>query len=228
MDTKALHKISYGLYVIGTGDKEGGKLNAQIANTVIQVCSQPPTIAVCLNKDNLTHDLIKQSGAFSVSVMSQDTPLSFIGGLGFRSGRDVNKLEDVDYGMDITGAPVIRENAIATIEANVISATDAGITHTMFIGEVVAAELLRPEEPMTYAYYQQVKRGTTPKTAPSYQEKKPAKEMAKYECSVCGYIYDPELGDPESNIKPGTPFEDLQDNWHCPVCGAGKKAFKKV
>ncbi len=81
---------------------------------------------------------------------------------------------------------------------------------------------------MTYAYYQQVKRGTTPQTAPSYQEKKPEGEMAKYGCMTCGYIYDPELGDPESNIKPGTAFEDMPDSWHCPVCGAGKAAFKKM
>ena len=81
---------------------------------------------------------------------------------------------------------------------------------------------------MTYAYYQQVKRGTTPKTAPSYQAKKSNQDMPKYECTVCGYVYDPELGDSEHNIKPGTSFEDLPDDWQCPVCGAGKKAFKKV
>jgi len=52
--------------------------------------------------------------------------------------------------------------------------------------------------------------------------------MAKYECTVCGYIYDPELGDPDSDIKPGTPFEKLPDNWLCPICGATKSEFKKV
>lgn len=52
--------------------------------------------------------------------------------------------------------------------------------------------------------------------------------MAKYECTVCGYVYDPELGDPESNIKPGTSFEELPDDWVCPVCGAGKGDFEKV
>lgn len=226
MDTKALHKISYGLYVIGASDN--GDLNAQIANTVIQVCSKPPTIAVCLNKDNLTRDMINKSGAFSVSVLAQDTPLGFIGNLGFKSGRDMNKLEDIDYGIDVTGAPVIYDNAIATIEAKVIAKSDAGKTHTMFIGEVVAAEILRPEEPMTYAYYQQVKRGTTPKTAPSYQEKKAVEEMPKYECSICGYIYDPELGDPEGDIRPGTAFDELPESWTCPICGASKAEFHKI
>jgi rubredoxin len=52
--------------------------------------------------------------------------------------------------------------------------------------------------------------------------------MAKYECTVCGYIYDPELGDPEGDIQPGTPFEELPDDWTCPVCGADKSEFEKI
>ena len=81
---------------------------------------------------------------------------------------------------------------------------------------------------MTYAYYHQVKRGTTPKTAPSYIEEEKAMEAAKYECTVCGYIYDPELGDPDGSIAPGTPFEELPDGWVCPVCGAGKSEFERI
>ena len=84
---------------------------------------------------------------------------------------------------------------------------------------------------MTYDYYHQVKRGTSPKTAPSYieEEKKvQAMKTAKYKCTVCGYIYDPELGDNDSGIKPGTPFEALPDDWACPVCGAGKSEFEKI
>ncbi|MFO8100615.1 MAG: rubredoxin [Dehalococcoidia bacterium] len=226
MNTKALHKISYGLYVVGAGHE--GKINAQIANSVIQVSAEPPTILVSINKNNFTHDLIKNSGVFTVSVLALDTPLNFIGGLGFKSGRDVDKLKDIDYGIDVTGAPVINENAIATLEAKVISTADAG-THTLFIGDLVGAELLKQEEPMTYAYYHQVKRGTTPTTAPSYiKEEKEASKMAKYECSVCGYIYDPELGDPDGGIAPGTAFEDIPDDWVCPVCGAAKSDFVKV
>ena len=52
--------------------------------------------------------------------------------------------------------------------------------------------------------------------------------MAKYECTVCGYIYDPQLGDPDGGIKPGTSFWDLPDDWVCPICGAGKDQFEKV
>ena len=50
--------------------------------------------------------------------------------------------------------------------------------------------------------------------------------MRKYVCSVCGYVYDPDEGDPQSGIEPGTPFEELPDDWVCPVCGADKSAFK--
>ncbi|MBM4449119.1 MAG: rubredoxin [Chloroflexi bacterium] len=52
--------------------------------------------------------------------------------------------------------------------------------------------------------------------------------MARYECSVCGYIYDPAQGDPDSNIPAGTPFEKLPDDWVCPVCGATKDQFNKI
>ncbi|MDY6911393.1 MAG: rubredoxin, partial [Chloroflexota bacterium] len=128
-----------------------------------------------------------------------------------------------------TGAPIVTENAVAYFEARVTSIMDAGTTHTIFVGEVESAEVLRQEEPMTYAYYHQVKRGSTPKTAPSYIEKKKEEiKMDKYECNVCGYVYDPEIGDPENNVPPGTPFENLPEDWECPVCGASKEEFQKV
>jgi len=51
---------------------------------------------------------------------------------------------------------------------------------------------------------------------------------AKYRCTVCGYIYDPELGDPDGSIQPGTPFEEIPDDWVCPVCGAAKSDFERI
>ena len=226
MDLKALYAISYGLYVVGS--KKGEKLNAQIANTVIQVSSNPPTISVCINKENLTHDYIKESGVFTASVLSRQTPLNFIGHFGFKSGKDMDKLDGINYKIGETKAPVILDHAVAYFEAKVIRETDV-MTHTDFIGEIVSAEVLSEEEPMTYAYYREVKKGTTPKTASSYIEvKKEDIKMDKYECKVCGYIYDPENGDPDAGIKPGTAFEDLPDDWVCPVCGAMKNEFEKA
>ena len=226
MNLKALHTISYGLYVIGS--RKGDRLNGQIANTVIQVTSEPPTISVCINKGNLSHEFIEDSKAFTVSVLSLDTPLSFIGHFGFKSGREVNKFEGINYKTGETQTPIVLDHTLAYLEIKVTQKVDAG-THTNFIGDLVGAEVLREGIPMTYAYYHQVKRGSTPKTAPSYIEerKEAVPKMEKYRCRICGYIYDPELGDPEGDIEPGTPFEKLPEDWECPVCGASKDEFEK-
>jgi rubredoxin len=53
------------------------------------------------------------------------------------------------------------------------------------------------------------------------------KKMDKYVCSLCGYVYDPEQGDPDNGVDPGTKWEDLPDDWECPVCGASKDDFEK-
>ena len=227
MDIKALRNCSYGIYVISS--RIGKRFNGQIANTVFQVTSDPPTIAVSINKQNLTHEFITDSKVFTASILSQDTPLSFIGHFGFKSGREGDKLNDINYKLGETKAPIVLDHTLAYLEASVINQIDVG-THTIFIGELVGADVLKEGEPMTYAYYHQVKRGTTPKTAPSYIEerKEEVSKMAKYECTVCGYVYDPELGDPDGGIKPGTPFEKIPDDWVCPVCGASKDKFEKI
>ncbi|MBI2853477.1 MAG: flavin reductase [Chloroflexi bacterium] len=165
MDLRALFKVSYGMYIVGSRGED--KANAQIANTVFQVTSEPPTVAICINRKNLTHELVAKAGVFTVSVLCQDTPLSFIGGLGFKSGRDVNKLEGIEHRTGKTGAPIVTENAISCMEAKVVKQMDVG-THTIFVGQVVEADVLNEKPSMTYEYYHQVKRGTTPKTAPTY------------------------------------------------------------
>ena len=226
MNVKALHKLGYGLYIVCS--RKDSKVNGQIANTVFQVTSEPPTIAVSINKNNLTHEFIKESKVLTVSVVSQDAPLSLIGHFGFKSGREIDKFEDINYKTGDTEAPVITDNTVAYLEARVIKEVDVG-THTIFIGELAGADILKEGEPMTYAYYHLVKRGTTPKTAPSYvEEKKEEPKMVKYKCTVCGYIYDPELGDPDGGIKPGTPFEEIPDDWVCPICGAAKSDFEII
>lgn len=167
MNTKALHLISYGLYIVGS--KKGDNINAQTANTVIQVSSEPPVISVCINKQNLTHEFIEDSGVFTASVIAQDAPLKLVGGFGFKSGRDVDKFESINYKLGDTGAPIVLDDTVAYLEARVINKVDVG-THTVFIGDLVGAEVLKEGEPMTYAYYHLVKRGTTPKTAPSFHK----------------------------------------------------------
>jgi flavin reductase (DIM6/NTAB) family NADH-FMN oxidoreductase RutF len=152
MNLKALYKLGYGLYVVSS--RKGDKLNGQIANTVFQITSEPPTIAVSINKNNLTHEFIKESKVMAVSVISQDTPLSFIGHFGFKSGKNIDKLEGINYKIGETQVPVITDNTLAYVEARVIQEVDVG-THTIFIGELVGADILRDGEPMNYAYYHQ-------------------------------------------------------------------------
>jgi flavin reductase (DIM6/NTAB) family NADH-FMN oxidoreductase RutF/rubredoxin len=214
--------------------KKDGRINGQIANTVFQVTAEPPRVAVSINKNNLTHEFIKESRVFAASVLCQDTPLTFIGRFGFKSGRDIDKFEGLNYKTGETGAPIVLDNAVSYLEARVTKEMDVG-THTIFVGEVVSADVISEKVCMTYDYYHQIKGGKTPKAAATYVEetevaekrKEAAPKMAKYKCTVCGYIYDPEKGDPDGGIEPGTAFEDIPDDWVCPVCGAAKDQFEK-
>lgn len=165
MNLGALQKLGYGMYIIGS--YKGDRLNGQVANTVFQITSEPPTVAVSINKKNLTHEFIKASRVFSASILHETTPLPYIGRFGFRSGRDFDKLKDVGYKAGVTGAPVFTDHAAAYLEAEVTQDVDVG-THTIFIGRIVAAEVLSDDNCMTYDFYHQVKRGKTPATAPSY------------------------------------------------------------
>jgi len=229
-DPASLFSLTYGLYVVTSAAE--GKGNGQIANTVIQVTAEPARVAVALNKENLTHEYVSRGGAFAVSVLAKETPMKFVGLFGFKSGRDVDKLAEVEYREGATGCPVVTENACAVFEARVVDRLDVG-THTIFVGDVVAGEVLRDGEPLTYAYYREVKGGKAPKTAPTYHGPPPAAEkkrsdakMQKYVCQVCGYVYDPAAGDPDGGVEAGTAFDDLPADWVCPVCGAAKEQFE--
>lgn len=165
MNRKALHKISYGLYVVTS--RKSDRFNGQIANTVFQVTSEQATIAVSINQQNLTHEFIQESRVFAVSVLSKNTPLKFAGHFGFISGRDIDKFEGINYKVGRTGARIVLDHSVAYLEAEVIKEVDA-YTHTVFIGKVADAEILTDEEPMTYAYYHLMKKGVTPEAAPTY------------------------------------------------------------
>ncbi len=169
MNFEALYKISYGLYIVSSC--MGDKLNGQIVNTVFQVTSEPVMVAVCVNKNNLTHEFINESGVFSVSILEKETPMQFIGRFGFRTGRTFDKFEGIDYFIGKTGAPIVRDHTVAFIEAEVKNTMDIK-THTLFVGEVVDAEILKDAEVMTYSYYHYILKGKAPKTATVYLEKR--------------------------------------------------------
>jgi len=233
LDLESLFKLSYGMCILSS--KKNGRFNACIVNTVFQLTPEPPMVAVSVNRECLTHEYITDSKVFTVSILSQQAPKSFIGRFGFRSGRDIDKFKQINYKIGRTGAPIILDNTIAFLEAEVTETIDIA-SHTLFIAKIVACETLDENaEPMTYAYYRDIKHGRTPKTAATYinvqhkqQTSEGAIKMKKYKCLICGYIYDPAVGDPDNGVQAGTAFEDLPDDWVCPECGAAKDQFEPV
>lgn len=228
VDGRALWSISYGMYIVTA--RSGGQANGQIANTVFQVTAEPPRVAIAINKENLTHRLIREGGWFGVTVLDEATPMELVGLFGFKSGRDVDKLGQVGC-REGQHVPLVTEHAVSVSEARVLQELDTG-THTLFVGEIVGAEMVGGEPPLTYAGYH-ARKGRAPRTAPTYQAEvktevtQPEAAAPSYDCGVCGHTYVPALGDPEHGVPPGTPFESLPDDWVCPVCGAGKDAFSK-
>jgi flavin reductase (DIM6/NTAB) family NADH-FMN oxidoreductase RutF/rubredoxin len=215
--------------------KKDGASNGCIVNTVFQVTPEPPTIAISVSKQNLTHEYIAESKVFAVSILTEEAPLGFIGRFGFKTGRDIDKLQGINYRTGLTGSPIVLDNVMGFIEAEVCDAIDVE-THTLFIGKIIAAKTICDGKiPMTYTYYRDVKGGRTPRTAATYiamkskaKPKQGAKLMKKYKCLLCGYIYAPTLGDPENNVEAGTVFESLPEDWICPECGVGKDEFVPV
>lgn len=229
MDITSLYKVSYGLYIVSAA--AGGRLSGQISNTVMQVSAEPATIAISINKQNYTHELIANNGKFAISILAESATMELIQKFGFKSSRDIDKFADTAYRQGISGAPIILEDTIGFVEAEVLTSLDGG-THTVFLGRIVECDNLSDGAPMTYAYYHQVKNGRAPKTAPTYQAVVAAattaavSDSSRYRCMICGHVYDPAQGDPEHDIVVGTSFVDLPDTWCCPLCGAPKDAFQ--
>jgi flavin reductase (DIM6/NTAB) family NADH-FMN oxidoreductase RutF/rubredoxin len=212
------------LFIVSSGDKNGG--NGFISNTVFQVTAEPIQFAVCCNKDNFTAGLIMEKGSFAVSVLHVETEPEIFGRFGYKSGKDIDKLEGMKVIYGETGVPIVLNDCIAYIECRVKQTTDVG-THLIFIGELIQAELTDDErEPITYSYYRQVRKGVAPKNAPTYIDKsklekqKQDSSYKRYKCGACGTIYD------ESIEK--TKFSDLPDNWVCPTCGSEKADFYEI
>lgn len=169
MNEKALYTLNYGLYIVST--KSGDKLNGQIANVVFQITAEPPKIAVCLSKENLTHTLVSESNIFNISVLGECCKMKLIGNFGFKSGRDIDKFKNYDYIIGKNGAPIVTDSSVAYIECKVENTMDVG-SHTLFIGKVTEAELLMKDAPMTYSYYHMELKGKEPETAPTYRKEK--------------------------------------------------------
>jgi flavin reductase (DIM6/NTAB) family NADH-FMN oxidoreductase RutF/rubredoxin len=230
MNIESFFKLSYGMYVIACPD--GEKIAGYIANTAFQVTAEPPQLAISCHKDNYSNQAIVKSKQFSVSVLQKNAGNDVIR-LGYSSMKDGDKFSGLMIRNSAAGTPVILDDCIAWFDCKLVNTFDVG-SHVIFVGEVVEAELVNKyADPLTYAYYREVKKGFSPKNAPTFVDKsklniepeEKAGNLKTWVCPACGYVYDPAEGDPDSGIAPGTAFEDIPDDWICPVCGVGKSGF---
>ena len=217
MDLQALNNLSYGMYIVTTR-KESKNVGCLI-NSAMQITSKNPIIAISLNKENYTNQVLKETRKCTLSILSEKTNPEVISKFGFFSSSEVNKFENINY-KDIDNLPIILEDVSGYIIGEVIRVIDAE-THDIFLIRVKQTEKVSEESPMTYKYYHEKLKGKSPKKAPTYQEEREEKTTAnRYQCSVCGYIYD----DSKEEVK----FEDLPEDWTCPLCGVGKDKFIKL
>ncbi len=204
VDSKAIQKFSYGLFVLTT--QADGKDNGCIINTAAQLTSTPNRINIAVNKANHTHDIIMNTGVFNVSVLSEKASFDTFKRFGFQSGRDVNKFEGFENSIarSTNGLVYVTEGTNAFMSAKVIDTYDYG-THTLFIAELTEAEVLNGDPSVTYAYYfDHIK----PKPQPKIEEEKHG-----YVCKICGYVYE---GD------------ELPPDFICPLCKHGVEDFEKI
>lgn len=214
MNKNAFRQLSYGVYVVSTWDK--GRATGCTANSAMQITSEPATIAVSINHDNYTNQCIQETGKFAISILGEHSDPGIIGTFGFKSGRDNNKFEEAEQTVK-SFMPIVAE-ACSYIVCEVVDKMETS-THTVFLGKVVDADILKEDDAMTYAYYHNVIKGKSPKNAPTYiaeEAVQSTKEDSKYVCSVCGYVYDGEI-----------PFEELPEDFVCPVCKQPKSVFVK-
>ena len=168
MKPLVLGNLSYGMYAIGV--KDGSRPNACIANTVMQISKATPSdaalVAVALSKENYSCQCVEQEGIFSISVLSQDTPATVIGALGFVSGRGVDKLGNIRHKVLIEGVPVIKENTCCWFLCKVQEKLDLP-GQVVFVAEIIAGSDEAVGTPMTYKYYVEQLGGASPKYSPT-------------------------------------------------------------
>ena len=198
-DLSALFNIGYGLYVVTS--KDGDKDNGLIVNTISQVTNSPNRVAVCINKDNYSHHIIKQTGVMNVNCLSEDAPFSVFETFGFKSGRTVDKFENVPTLRSDNGLVFLARHINSFMSLSVEQYVDLG-THGMFICTVTEARVISDVPTMTYNYYQ---KNVKPK--PETEGKK------GFVCKICGYVYE---GD------------ELPDDFVCPLCKHGAADFEPI
>ena len=198
-DLSALNNIGYGLYVLTSSD--GKKDNGMIVNTVAQVASSPNLIAVCINKQNYSHHVVKQTGIMNICCLTVDAPFSLFKNFGFQSGRNTDKFAGTEILRSDNGLPFLGQYSNAFLSLQVEQYMDVG-SHGMFLCRVTEARVLSDRETMSYTYYH-----ANVKPKPETKGKK------GYVCKICGYVYE---------------GEELPEDFVCPLCKHGAADFEPI
>ena len=205
IEREAMYKITYGLFMLTTTD--GKKQNGCIVNTVSMITDNPTRIVVFVNKANYSEELLRKTGVFNVSILTESTPFETFKQFGFQSGRNVDKFEGGMYATSENGLYYLPEHTNAVLSGKVVDMLDYG-THTLFVAEVTEAKKLNNEKSVTYEYYQS---NIKPKPQAVKTEEPSAK--GKWVCKICGYVHE---GD------------ELPDDFICPWCKHPASDFEKV
>ena len=201
---KAVSNISYGLFVLVA--RQGEKDNACIINVAQQVTSDPLQIAICVNKQNLTHDMVLRTLKFNLCPLSEEADMTPFKHFGFQSGKTVDKFTESETKLRTeNGLRYLPKYINSVISCVVTKSIDLG-THTLFIARVMEAKVLSDSLSITYAYYQQ-------HIKPKPEAPKGESGKKKWVCEVCGYVYE---GD------------ELPADFICPWCKHPASDFKLV
>lgn len=198
-DMSALFNIGYGLYVVTSND--GTKDNGLIVNTVTQVTNSPNRIAVCINKQNYSHHVIKQTGVMNVNCLSVEAPFKVFETFGFQSGRNADKFAGCEPMHSDNGLVFLPKYINSFMSLKVEDYVDLD-THGMFICSITEARVISDKETMTYTYYQ-----NNVKPKPETEGKK------GWVCKICGYVYE---------------GEELPEDFICPLCKHGASDFEPI
>lgn len=204
---KAMYALSYGLFVLTA--RQGEKDNGCIINTAVQVTTTPNRITIAVNKSNYTHDMVLSTGAFALSIVSEQAEFSLFQRFGFQSGRDVDKFTGfVTHSQrGENGILFVTQGTNAWLSCRVVSTLDLG-SHTLFLADVVDGDMLSSDPSATYAYYQS-------HIKPKPQAEAPAAPATKkrWICTVCGYVYEGDF---------------LPPDFICPVCKHPAEDFEPL
>ena len=217
VDLEALYKLTHGLYVLGARDEN--RFAGSIVDAVMQVANKPVAIALSCSNGSYTKSCIDKTGEFSLSVLCRNVEPFVVANFGFQTSRLVDKWKNVAHTVR-AGLPYLNDN-LASLRSRVLH-TYSLESKTLYVAEVTeAATTCRNEEPLTYLDYRSYFKNDVMDSFKNYLNTEPkegktmAEENKKWVCTVCGYVYDGEV-----------PFEELPEDWLCPLCGVGKELFE--